>query len=372
MASQSWVLTDVDYEIAEDSIHLTSQDLPSASGAWQIKKSVLSGGLSDGVELVEIDNGRMRILVLPTRGMGIWKVELGDDTLGWKSPVRGPVHPKYVPLFDPSGLGWLEGFDELLVRCGLESNGAPDFDEQGKLLYPLHGRIGNRPAHFVDVTVDDAGGTITLRGIVEESRFHFQKLRLESTITTSFDSTSLKINDQVVNFGGTPAEMQMLYHLNLGEPLLQPGDQLVASVKSLRNRDEPDAEQHDGWNQYTSPVAGQAETCHYLELHADSNGHSEVLLKNAAGTSGISLNYDAKHPALLFVVEKHGRERGTVMSRDWNPRPTIPTRGPRKPSTVRVVKLTPGESWSTELQLNAALTSEEVQQAESRIAQHDQ
>ena len=36
---------------------------------------------------------------------------------------------------EPSGLGWLDGFDELLVRCGLESNGAPEFDADGRVVY---------------------------------------------------------------------------------------------------------------------------------------------------------------------------------------------------------------------------------------------
>ena len=40
----------------------------------------------------------------------------------------------WVPLTEPSGLGWLSGFDELMVRCGLESNGAPDFDDSGQML----------------------------------------------------------------------------------------------------------------------------------------------------------------------------------------------------------------------------------------------
>ena len=35
---------------------------------------------------------------------------------------------------DPGGLGWLEGFDELFVRCGLDSNGPPLFDAQGRPL----------------------------------------------------------------------------------------------------------------------------------------------------------------------------------------------------------------------------------------------
>ena len=91
--------------------------------------------------------------------MGIWKAWLGDAKgnewpLGWNSPIRGPVHPKFVPIAEPSGLGWLDGFDELLCRCGLFSNGAPDFDERGVLLHPLHGRIANRPAHRLSVETD--------------------------------------------------------------------------------------------------------------------------------------------------------------------------------------------------------------------------
>ena len=47
-----------------------------------------------------------------------------------------PVHPAFVPIAEPSGVGWLSGFDELMCRCGLESNGAPDFDERGQLAFP--------------------------------------------------------------------------------------------------------------------------------------------------------------------------------------------------------------------------------------------
>ena len=64
--------------------------------------------------------------------------------------MRGPVHPKFVPLAEPSGVGWLDGFDELLCRCGLVSNGAPEFDERGQLRYGLHGRIANLPARKVE------------------------------------------------------------------------------------------------------------------------------------------------------------------------------------------------------------------------------
>ena len=122
MPTKSWTLLDADRH-DHQAISLGSSDTGIADTAVQFRR--LQGGLSDGVDWLEVDNGRLRTVLLPTRGMGIWKAWLGDWEIGWKSPVRGPVHPKYVPIADPSGLGWLDGFDELLCRCGLSSNGAP-------------------------------------------------------------------------------------------------------------------------------------------------------------------------------------------------------------------------------------------------------
>lgn len=365
MPTQTWTL--ISQHGQEECVaRVTSDDLPSAPGAWRVERRTLRGGLSEGVELIELDNGDTRLFVLPTRGMGIWKVELPDRTLGWRSPVRGPVHPQFVPLDEPSGLGWLDGFDEFLVRCGLESNGAPDFNEQGQLVYPLHGRIANRPAHQVDVGVDDEAGTITLRGIVEETRFHFQKLRLQSTLTTSLGSTSFSVRDRVENFGGTPAEMQMLYHLNIGEPLLHPGDQLIAPVRRVSDRSDPQAEDLQGWNHYGSHVPGQREDCYYAEMQADEAGQTQVLLKHAAGTQGtrISYNVDALPYFTLWknlVASEDGYVTGLEPATNYpNPRSEEKANG-------RVVVLQPGESWSAELVVDALTGAEQVAEAEASI-----
>lgn len=368
MTRQTWVLADAQNDSAvQEQVSLSQSDMPGSSGLWQVELRTLRGGLSDGVDVVEIDNGRIRLFVLPTRGMSIWKVRLGEFDLGWRSPVRGPVHPKFVPLFDPSGLGWLEGFDELLVRCGLESNGAPEFNEQGQLAYPLHGRIGNRPAHFVDLTVDDSAETITLRGIVEESRFHFQKLRLETTITLSFNSTAIHINDQVVNFGGTPAEMQMLYHINIGEPLLLPGSKFVAPVKSIVNRDQPESDNHGEWQIYGPPIAGQPEDCFYLNLNNDTEQRTEVLLQNEDGSAGVALEYDANSlPCFSLWKNLVASEDGYVTGLE--PGTNYPNTRSEEKSNDRVVNLAPGETWSTDLSMNVLLTPDAVKTAEDRVA----
>ncbi|MDE0737112.1 MAG: DUF4432 family protein, partial [Pirellulaceae bacterium] len=173
MAAKTWVLTDVAQQEYVDSFQLTAKDLPGAPAGLEISKRTLRGGLSDGVDVVRLNNGKLAVDVLPTRGMSLHRAWSGDDVIGWDSPVPGPVHPSLVDLGEPSGLGWLDGFDELMVRCGLESNGAPEFDEQGKLLYTLHGRIGNRPAQRVMVSADPDKQTISVTGEVYETRFHF-------------------------------------------------------------------------------------------------------------------------------------------------------------------------------------------------------
>ena len=58
-----------------------------------LRRERLSGGLRQGVELITLDNGALRLAICPTRGMGLWKAWLGELELGWQSPNAGPVHP---------------------------------------------------------------------------------------------------------------------------------------------------------------------------------------------------------------------------------------------------------------------------------------
>jgi hypothetical protein len=197
-------------------------------------------------------------------------------------------------LFEPSGLGWLDGFDELLCRCGLESNGAPEFDERGLLKYPLHGRIANRPAHRVELKVDEASGEIAVAGRVEESRFLFRKMELASTYRVAPGEPRLTIVDEVTNLSGRASEMQLLYHINFGLPLLDAGSQFVAPVKTLVPRNAHAAEGVDHWRDYAAPDPDFSEQVYFLELLADARDQTCVLLKDAHGQRGVSLRFSKK------------------------------------------------------------------------------
>lgn len=367
MAQHCWTLSDESTDANQD-FQIAARDLGVESANWSIAKRTLRSGLSAGIEVVEVDNGRLKVTILPTRGMGVWKAWRGDMELGWKSPVRGPVHPAFVPIGEPSGLGWLNGFDELMCRCGLLSNGAPDFDERGLLIHPLHGRIANLPAHELELAVDVAKGTIALTGIVEEFRFHFQKLRLKSTFFMEFESQSLVWHDEVENFSGEPAEIQMLYHTNIGLPQLEAGSELRAPVSQVAPWDQHSAEAGTaGYSVFEGPRQGFQQQVYLLDLLADEAGRTEVLLKNADSTSAVGLRFNVKQLPCFslwrnLVSEADGYVTGLEPATNFpNPRSHEASRG-------RVVHLKPGESWQADVTLDWHTKTSDVAQAEQSIA----
>ena len=69
---------------------------------------------------MDIDNGAMKISVVPTRGMNVMDAVIGKVRLGWDSPVNEVVNPAFIELTGRGAVGWLEGFNELVTRCGYE------------------------------------------------------------------------------------------------------------------------------------------------------------------------------------------------------------------------------------------------------------
>jgi hypothetical protein len=254
----------------------------------------------------------------------------------------------------------------------MESNGAPDFDDQGRLRYPLHGRIANLPAHSLELIIDDVEGQISLHGIVEESRLHFQKLRLNTICTTKFDSTSLTWHDRVENFGGESAEMQMLYHTNIGRPQLDAGSQVLMPIAQVAPGNTATAAMGIAdWQLYSAPRAGFQEQAFFFNLLGDDDGHTLALLKNSTSSSGVALRFNIQQlPCFTLwrnlVAEVDGYVTGLEPGTNFpNPRLVEQKQG-------RIVRLAPGDKWQADLSLDWLVQRSAVDQAEQTIAELQQ
>jgi hypothetical protein len=294
------VLTSVCAGIHTEAWRLDQLSVPLPTAAdWSITKTTLRGGRQQGVDLIEVNNGRLRFAVIPTRGMSVLSVESGDVRLGWDSPVKEVVHPQFINLASRNGLGWLEGFNEWLVRCGVEWMGHPGRDrfrnaagDDVEMDLTLHGRIGNLPATEVEVVIE-AGPPprIHIRGLVEERVFHGPKLSLLADISMELDSNSVRIDDTVSNQGADDQEFQMLYHINFGPPLLQAGARFLGALERVHPFNAHAAKHLDSYASYDGPQPGFREEVYCLQPLAGPDGLTELMLQNAPGDRGVSLSF---------------------------------------------------------------------------------
>jgi len=371
MAERIWTLTDVGQDRFVEEIRLTPDDVEGAATGYSVTKRILRGGLRDGVDVIEVDNGTFRFTVVPTRGMGIWRAFHGEVRLGWDSPVRGPVHPKFVRLHEPGGLGWLDGFDEMLVRCGLEYNGGPEFNDDGTLRYGLHGKIANTPAHKVEVSIDGQSGRIDITGTTDESRLFGNKLRLVSTISTAVGWPGMTIRDTVTNISAEPGELELLYHTNFGPPLLEPGSKVVLPVKRLAACDEAALKNLPRWDTFGPETPGAPEACFLFELAAAADGQTQAVLRNATGNRGVCYKFN-KNQLPCFTLWKNSQAKADGYVTGLEPGINFPNTKSFEKQKGRVAILAPGKSRTFQLTLEYLLDAAAVAAAEKSVAKLQQ
>lgn len=361
MMDECRVLTDVSTDQWLDQFE-------SQWGPFQISKRTLRGGAREGVDVLSIRFGGFEASIVPTRGMSLHQAHIDSQTpaaptsahYGWDSPVAGPVHPHWVPVSEPSGLGWLEGFDELLVRCGLSSNGAPQFDDHGRLVFPLHGRIGNLPASRVELHYDHQLEQLKVLGTIRETRFHFSKWKLEVEYVFDAKTHSIEVIDRVTNIGGSEQAFQMLYHYNLGKDLLQEGGEIRVPADEVIPRNPHSASQIESWSQIEPPLAGFAETVYFIRPRADHEGRSMALLVNRELNQAAAIRFQvATLPCFSLWKNFAAREDGYVIGLE--PGTNFPNTRAFEEQHGRVTPLQPGESSELKLELVFANSAESVE-----------
>ncbi|MEM1990391.1 MAG: aldose 1-epimerase family protein [Candidatus Bathyarchaeia archaeon] len=373
MRFYSKTLLDVENEIYVEKWKITSAEF-GAGKEWCIEKRRLYGGPSDGVDIITVDNGRLSFTVVPTRGMSIWRGYYQGIFLGWVSPVKHLVNPKYINLEEREGLGWLRGFNEWVVRCGLGNIGAPGIDvvknNMGRdieALLTLHGRIANTPASLVKLKVGlEPPFELGVEGTVYESTMFGSNLKLTTSITTFPGDNSLKISDTIENLRGVSDEMQILYHCNYGKPFLEEGARFLAPIKRLAPRDKIAMLDIDSFDTFGPPESGFIERVYFMELLGDEEGYSEALLVNKSLDKAVSHRFLVKElPFFTLWRNTAAEEDGYVVG--FEPGTSFPNIKRFERERGRVIKLGPGEKYQSELIITVHADKDDVEKAIDRI-----
>jgi hypothetical protein len=217
-AAKTWVLTSAEDSIEKGNWKISSEELKVNDKHFSIEQNVLHGGKQEGSKVIIIrSKDGLTITLSPSRGMNLLRIEGFGSKMGWDSPVKEVVNPAFINLESRNGLGWLEGFNEMMVRCGYEWTGHP-VTADGQI-YTLHGKAGNTPASRVEVEVSDvAPHEIRIRGLIKESTFKKADLQTMTELRYVPGSNSFSLHDVLTNHADYPHDYQIIYHSNFGTP----------------------------------------------------------------------------------------------------------------------------------------------------------
>jgi hypothetical protein len=261
-----------------------------------------AGGKADGMLAVDINNGSgLLFTVLADRAMDIGHLSLKGNNFSYISKC-GYVAPAY---FEDSGAESKKSFTAgFLTTCGLTQVGPPcesDGEQLGR-----HGNVSSLPAEDFSAEVDLEKDVpeIILKGKMRYGYLFGYNLWMRREIRVQYGVNSITIKDVVENRDGNPCPYMILYHFNIGYPLLDEDAVFDTGAEFLRPRDDDAKDGIDLRGKFETPKLNYKEQVFYYRSRPVKEGLCYAGVYNDKLKGGIRIWFD---PAQLpdFVQWKN-------------------------------------------------------------------
>jgi hypothetical protein len=322
-------------------------------------------GHARGVRALDIRTGSgFRFSVIPDRGMDVGPAEFQGTGLCWLPP-KGLAGPWFYEG-DQDDVAWLRvGLGGLFNTAGLVSIGTPQtisteqfgFTQRMAARYGTHDRIAFTPASRFNFGDQWQGDRCSLwaEGEVHQDIAYGENLTLTRRFETEIGASSFKLMDRVSNDGYFSTPHQLLYHFNIGFPIVDDGSEVLAAVT-----EEPASMEYSttgttrspGWRVGTAPQVGFTFEGYNVAMRPGPDGTVAVAivnrrLRSELGGLGVFLSYNQQQLP-DYIAWRMMREGLYAMGMEpaTNPFGSVPEligRGYR-------IMLEPGESRTYELE----------------------
>lgn len=216
--------------------------------AASIRRYEMTEGKERGLRVLDCDNGKLRFLLNESKALDVMQLYHEGQNVSF-------VSKNGFTARENSFLNRFEG--GMVYTCGLDSVG-------GREGYELHGTFHNTAARVVRADCDESG--ITVEAEIEETALFGKNLLLRRRIFSAIGSQMLEITDTLLNRGFASQEYCLLYHVNVGYPMLDEGTRLADDAEKVVPRTPWAAENVASRTKMTAPVAGQEEMCYFLKM----------------------------------------------------------------------------------------------------------
>jgi len=281
---------------------LTKHELLMRVGSVQQVASVrpvtFREGRADGLTAYAVRNGPLAFDVLADKGLDIGSFSyrgVGFDFLA-KTGLIGrtayDTHGAEALRSIMGGLLFTSGYENICAPCTIDGKD-----------YPMHGRIRTTPAEHrsADAFWEDDDYVLRVSGEMREAELFGENLVLRRSIETRLGTRTVCIVDEVENQAFRPEPLMLLYHFNVGHPLLSEAARVVLPAVATQPRDEVSRPQVDGWATMTPPRANEPEYVFLHELAADEAGNTFAAIVNPELKLGVRLGFNRR--ALPYFMQ---------------------------------------------------------------------
>jgi hypothetical protein len=335
-----------------------------------VRLITLADGNERGVRVLESRTGSgFEFDVLVDRAFDIGRCELAGQALGWHSGVGfgGPWFEEHDQV------GWLRNWGGgLLTTCGLDHAlfGAVDTAEQyhwpgrSTEAFGLHGRVSSRPAKLVGYGKRWDGDECTLwaEGEVLQASMFGEHLLLRRRIETRVGATNFTIHDEVENVGWDPTPHMLLYHINIGFPVVDEGAQILVPARSITARDDYPTVTY---RTLDAPKPNHYEQAFIHDVIAEADGKVPVAIVNWARGLGAYEIFNNRQLPVHFVWRMLGEGSYVIGIEPCTNRPAG-----RLDARERgeLIILEPGDVRCYDLELGALSGANELDAFASRVS----
>lgn len=261
-----------------------------------VQKYQLVEGKGAGMRFLHVKNGcGLELHLSIDRALDIGHLSIDGINMSYIT-ANGYVAPSY---FDDQSVGFLKSFSGgFLTTCGLTQVGAPNVFKG--VPQPLHGTISHIPSQNINVIESDA--FIKVSGTIYDETIFSHKLILTRTYIISRLSNSFTIEDTIINRGDCSTPLQVLYHMNIGYPMLSEDAELTVAGSKVIARDEYASKFLTDWPTIQAPTAQYKEQCFYHTF----NQTPLVTVTNKSIGKMIRFSFDEKQLPYLTVWKMFG------------------------------------------------------------------
>ncbi len=207
----------------------------------------MTEGEEKGLDIIDCDNGKIRFQLNVSKALDIAQMWHEGQNVSFIS--KNGITARETPFASRFEGG-------MVYTCGLDSIG-------NRAGFELHGSHHNTPAKIIKAECTEEG--IVVEGEIRGSELFGRNLVLKRKIWTKQNAEELHIEDELRNEGYVDANYCVLYHVNVGYPLLDEGCKVELEEVECTPRTAWSKETIGDRYEISAPIVGQEETCYFLK-----------------------------------------------------------------------------------------------------------